>query len=64
MYISKTKFTKTTYTKYCKNFIMYYNNERLQEKIQELAPNEFRKQTLASVFFLFWSVLTLRVIVI
>ena len=34
-----------------KNFILYYNNERLQEKIQELAPSVFRKQTLASVSF-------------
>ena len=34
-----------------KNFIIYYNTERLQEKIQEFAPIEFRKQTLASVSF-------------
>ena len=34
-----------------KNFILYYNTERLQEKIQELAPLEFRRQTLASVSF-------------
>ena len=34
-----------------KNFIMYYNNERLQEKIQELAPMQFRKQALASLLF-------------
>ena len=34
-----------------KNFIMYYNNERLQEKIQELAPMQFRKQALASLSF-------------
>lgn len=34
-----------------KNFITYYNNERLQEKIQELAPIEFRKQVLASLSF-------------
>ena len=34
-----------------KNFIMYYNNERLQEKIQELAPMQFRKQILASLSF-------------
>ena len=34
-----------------KNFIMYYNNERLQEKIQELAPAQFRKQVLASLSF-------------
>lgn len=33
------------------NFIWYYNNERLQEKIQELAPIEFRKQVLANVSF-------------
>ncbi|MBE7082379.1 MAG: hypothetical protein E7378_01685 [Clostridiales bacterium] len=30
---------------------MYYNNERLQEKIQELAPMQFRKQVLASIVF-------------
>ena len=34
-----------------KNFIIYYNNERLQEKIQELAPMQFRKQALASLVF-------------
>ena len=34
-----------------KNFIIYYNNERLQEKIQELAPMQFRKQVLASLSF-------------
>lgn len=34
-----------------KKFIWYYNNERLQEKIQEFAPLEFRKQTLANVSF-------------
>ena len=34
-----------------KNFIMYYNNEGLQEKIQELAPMRFRKQVLASLSF-------------
>ena len=34
-----------------KNFIMYYNNEGLQEKIQELAPMQFRKQVLASLSF-------------
>ena len=32
-------------------FIEYYNNERLQEKIKELTPLEFRKLTLNSVFF-------------
>ena len=32
------------------NFIYYYNNERLQEKIKELAPNEFRKLTLSASF--------------
>lgn len=34
-----------------KNFIWYYNNERLQEKIQELAPLVYRKQILASLSF-------------
>ena len=34
-----------------KKFIWYYNNERLQEKIQELAPLTFRKQILASLSF-------------
>ena len=33
------------------NFIDYYNNERLQEKIKELTPLEFRELTLNSVFF-------------
>ena len=33
------------------NFIEYYNNERLQEKIKELTPLEFRELTLNSVFF-------------
>ena len=32
-------------------FIEYYNNERLQEKIKELTPFEFRKLTLNSIFF-------------
>ena len=32
-------------------FIEYYNNERLQEKIKELTPFEFRELTLNSVFF-------------
>lgn len=32
-------------------FIYYYNNERLQEKIKELAPLKFRELTLNSVFF-------------
>lgn len=32
-------------------FIYYYNNERLQEKIKELTPLEFREFTLNSVFF-------------
>lgn len=33
------------------NFIQYYNNERLQEKIKELTPLKFRELTLKSVFF-------------
>lgn len=32
-------------------FIYYYNNERLQEKIKEFTPLEFREFTLNSVFF-------------
>ena len=32
-------------------FIEYYNNKRLQEKIKELTPFEFRELTLNSVFF-------------
>ena len=32
-------------------FIEYYNNERLQEKIKELTPLEFRELTLNSIFF-------------
>lgn len=31
-------------------FIDYYNNERLQEKIKELAPTEFRNLTLSASF--------------
>lgn len=34
-----------------KNFIIYYNTERLQEKLQELVPLEFRRQTLESFSF-------------
>lgn len=34
-----------------KNFIMYYNNDRLQEKIQELAPAIYRNQILESLSF-------------
>lgn len=30
------------------NFINYYNNERLQEKIKELAPIQFRNLTLSA----------------
>lgn len=33
------------------NYISYYNNERLQEKIKELTPHQFRELTLNSVFF-------------
>ncbi len=33
------------------NFIEYYNNERLQEKIKELTPLQFRELTLNSAFF-------------
>ncbi len=32
------------------NIINYYNNDRLQEKIEELAPNDFRKLTLSASF--------------
>ena len=32
------------------NFIDYYNNDRLQEKIKELAPIEFRNLTLSASF--------------
>lgn len=32
------------------NFINYYNNERLQEKIKELTPMEYRKLALSSLF--------------
>ena len=33
------------------NYINYYNNERLQEKIKELTPFQFRESTLNSIFF-------------
>ncbi|MBE6131970.1 MAG: hypothetical protein E7180_06405, partial [Erysipelotrichaceae bacterium] len=32
------------------NFINYYNNERLQEKIKELTPIQFRELTLSASF--------------
>lgn len=32
------------------NFIRYYNNERLQEKLKELAPMEYRNLALQSLF--------------
>jgi transposase InsO family protein len=32
------------------NFINYYNNERLQEKIKELTPIKFRELTLSASF--------------
>ena len=34
-----------------KNFILYYNNERLKEKVQELSPMQYRNQILASFSF-------------
>jgi len=33
-----------------KDYIYYYNNERLQEKIKELAPIQFRNQVLSTLF--------------
>lgn len=33
-----------------KEYIFYYNNERLQKKIKELAPFQFRKQVLSTLF--------------
>ncbi|MBI9009001.1 MAG: IS3 family transposase [Tenericutes bacterium] len=33
-----------------KEYIFYYNNERLQKKIKELAPLQFRKQVLCTLF--------------
>jgi transposase InsO family protein len=33
-----------------KEYMFYYNNERLQEKIKELAPFQFRKQVLSTLF--------------
>lgn len=47
----KQNLQKNNIPEVVKNFIWYYNNERLQEKIQELAPFEFRSQALASLFF-------------
>lgn len=47
----KQNLLKNNIPEVVKNFIKYYNNERLQEKIQELAPLEFRKQVLANVPF-------------
>ena len=32
------------------NFIRYYNNERLQEKLKELVPMEYRNLALQSLF--------------
>lgn len=47
----KKNLVKNEIPEVVKNFIWYYNNERLQEKIQELAPFEFRSQVLASLSF-------------
>jgi len=33
-----------------KNYIKYYNEESLQEKIKELAPIEYRNQALSVLF--------------
>lgn len=33
-----------------KEYMFYYNNQRLQEKIKELAPFQFRKQVLSALF--------------
>ena len=33
-----------------KEYMFYYNNQRLQEKIKELAPIQFRKQVLSALF--------------
>ena len=51
MYIPKQNLQKNEIPNVVKNFIWYYNNERLQEKIQELAPLVYRKQILASLSF-------------
>lgn len=47
-----------------KEYMNYYNKLRLQEKIKELAPIQFRKQALSTLFFtcpyltneLFWAI--------
>jgi putative transposase len=31
-------------------YVKYYNEERLQEKIKELAPMDYRKQALSTLF--------------
>jgi len=33
-----------------KEYMFYYNNERLQEKIKELAPQRYREQVLSTLF--------------
>ena len=47
----KQNLQKNEIPKVVKNFIKYYNTKRLQEKIQGLSPNEYRKQSLASLSF-------------
>ena len=51
MYVSKTELTKKKILEVVKNFILYYNNERLKEKVQELSPMQYRNQILASLSF-------------
>lgn len=50
IYREKQLYKSTIYT-VIENYMCYYNNERLQEKIKELAPNQFRTQALQSLFY-------------
>ena len=47
---SSTDSNSRTTTKYYAHFIKYYNTERLQEKLKELTPIEYRSLALNSIF--------------
>ncbi len=50
IYREKHLYKSNVYT-VIENYMCYYNNERLQEKIKELAPIEYRTQALQSLFY-------------
>ncbi len=49
IYLHKNLYLKNLDT-IVKEYMFYYNNQRLQEKIKELAPITFRKQVLSTLF--------------